>query len=49
MVTDHNDNRLQPEEVFERYDESDLKELKEVEEFEELRWVDGVICNNTAY
>jgi hypothetical protein len=39
METDQDDNRLQPEEVFERYDESDLEELKEVEEFEEPRWV----------
>ena len=39
MVTDQDDNRLQPEEVFERYDESDLKDLKEVEEVEEPRWV----------
>jgi hypothetical protein len=39
MVTDQDDNPLQPEEVFERYDESDLKDLKEVEEVEEPRWV----------
>lgn len=39
MVTDQDDNRLHPEEVFERYDESDLKDLKEVEEVEEPRWV----------